>query len=162
MTEKTKQKHWQWAQLFQGSTCCAFRDGVLHYTAVAHTYLSYCCLPVSVTFLPNKAEQIFVCVCACVCVCVFGTILGRVYRLLYMKLSIVHSYIHSFFACLVHITNFPVISDLATPSCPAITFWLSCLSATWFFSTQPLTCSPFHNQLFLFPLMPCQIVLPVM
>ncbi len=32
------------AHLLQGSTCCAFRDGILHILVVTSGYLSYCCL----------------------------------------------------------------------------------------------------------------------
>ncbi len=32
------------AHLLQGSTCCAFRDGILHTLVVTSGYLSYCCL----------------------------------------------------------------------------------------------------------------------
>ncbi len=31
------------AHLLQGSTCCAFRDGILHTLVVTSGYLSYCC-----------------------------------------------------------------------------------------------------------------------
>ncbi len=34
------------AHLFQGSTCCAFRDGILHMLVVTSGYLSYCCLSI--------------------------------------------------------------------------------------------------------------------
>ncbi len=34
------------AHLLQGSTCCAFRDGILHILVVMSGYLSYCCLSV--------------------------------------------------------------------------------------------------------------------
>ncbi len=34
------------AQLLQGSTCCAFRDGILHTLVVKCSYLSYCCLSI--------------------------------------------------------------------------------------------------------------------
>ncbi len=32
--------------LLQGSTCCAFRDGILHTLVVTSGYLSYCCLSI--------------------------------------------------------------------------------------------------------------------
>ncbi len=32
------------AHLLQGSTCCAFRDGILHTLVVTSVYLNYCCL----------------------------------------------------------------------------------------------------------------------
>ncbi len=34
------------AHLLQGSTCCVFRDGVLHTLVVMSGYLSYCCLSI--------------------------------------------------------------------------------------------------------------------
>ncbi len=34
------------AHLLQGSTCCAFRDGVLHHLVVTRGYLSYCFLSI--------------------------------------------------------------------------------------------------------------------
>ncbi len=34
------------AHLLQGSTCCAFRDGILHTLVVTSDYLSYCCLSI--------------------------------------------------------------------------------------------------------------------
>ncbi len=34
------------AHLLQGSTCCAFRDGILHILVVMSGYLSYCCLSI--------------------------------------------------------------------------------------------------------------------
>ncbi len=34
------------AHLLQGSTCCAFRDGILHTLVVTSGYLSYCCLSI--------------------------------------------------------------------------------------------------------------------
>ncbi len=34
------------AHLLQGSTCCAFRDGILHTLVVMSGYLSYCCLSI--------------------------------------------------------------------------------------------------------------------
>ncbi len=34
------------AHLLQGSTCCAFRDGILHILVVTIGYLSYCCLSI--------------------------------------------------------------------------------------------------------------------
>ncbi len=34
------------AHLFQGSTSCAFRDGILHNLVVTSGYLSYCCLSI--------------------------------------------------------------------------------------------------------------------
>ncbi len=34
------------AHLLQGSTCCTFRDGILHTFVVTSGYLSYCCLSV--------------------------------------------------------------------------------------------------------------------
>ncbi len=34
------------AHLLQCSTCCAFRDGILHSLAVKSGYLSYCCLSI--------------------------------------------------------------------------------------------------------------------
>ncbi len=34
------------AHLLQGSTCCAFRDGILHILVVTSVYLSYCCLSI--------------------------------------------------------------------------------------------------------------------
>ncbi len=40
------------ARLLQGSTCCAFRDGILHILVVTSGYLSYCCLLSSLTSLP--------------------------------------------------------------------------------------------------------------
>ncbi len=38
------------AHLLQGSTCCAFRDGILHTLVVMSGYLSYCCLFIISTF----------------------------------------------------------------------------------------------------------------
>ncbi len=35
------------AHLLQGSTCCAFRDGILHTLVVMRGYLSYCFLSIS-------------------------------------------------------------------------------------------------------------------
>ncbi len=32
--------------LLQGSTCCVFRDGILHTLVVTSCYLSYCCLSI--------------------------------------------------------------------------------------------------------------------
>ncbi len=32
--------------LLQGSTCCSFRDGILHTLVVTSGYLSYCCLSI--------------------------------------------------------------------------------------------------------------------
>ncbi len=32
--------------LLQGSTCCVFRDGILHILVVTSGYLSYCCLSI--------------------------------------------------------------------------------------------------------------------
>ncbi len=32
--------------LLQGSTCCAFRDGILYTWVVTSGYLSYCCLSI--------------------------------------------------------------------------------------------------------------------
>ncbi len=32
--------------LLQGSTCCAFRDVILHTLVVTSVYLSYCCLSI--------------------------------------------------------------------------------------------------------------------
>ncbi len=32
--------------LLQGSTCCAFRNGILHILVVTSGYLSYCCLSI--------------------------------------------------------------------------------------------------------------------
>ncbi len=32
--------------LFQGSTCCAFRNGILHTLVVTSSSLSYCCLSI--------------------------------------------------------------------------------------------------------------------
>ncbi len=34
------------AHLLQGSTCCAFRDGILHTLVISGGYLSYCCLSI--------------------------------------------------------------------------------------------------------------------
>ncbi len=34
------------AHLLQGSTCCAFRDGILHTLVVTSGYLCYCCLSI--------------------------------------------------------------------------------------------------------------------
>ncbi len=34
------------AHLLQGSTCCVFRDGILHTLVVTSGYLSYCCLSI--------------------------------------------------------------------------------------------------------------------
>ncbi len=34
------------AHLLQGSTCCVFRDGILHILIVTSGYLSYCCLSI--------------------------------------------------------------------------------------------------------------------
>ncbi len=34
------------AHLLQGSTCCAFRDGLLHTLVVTSGYSSYCCLSI--------------------------------------------------------------------------------------------------------------------
>ncbi len=34
------------AHLLQGSTCCAFRDSILHTLVVTSDYLSYCCLSI--------------------------------------------------------------------------------------------------------------------
>ncbi len=34
------------AHLLQGSTCCVFRDGILHTLVVTSDYLSYCCLSI--------------------------------------------------------------------------------------------------------------------
>ncbi len=34
------------AHLLQGSTCCTFRDGILHTLIVMSGYLSYCCLSI--------------------------------------------------------------------------------------------------------------------
>ncbi len=34
------------AHLFQGSTCCVFRDGIMHTLVVTSGYLSYCCLSI--------------------------------------------------------------------------------------------------------------------
>ncbi len=34
------------AHLFQGSTCCVFRDGILQTLVVTSGYLSYCCLSI--------------------------------------------------------------------------------------------------------------------
>ncbi len=34
------------AHLLQGSTCCVFRDGILHTLVVMSGYLSYCCLSI--------------------------------------------------------------------------------------------------------------------
>ncbi len=34
------------AHLLQGSTCCAFRDGILHSLVVTSGYLSYCCISI--------------------------------------------------------------------------------------------------------------------
>ncbi len=34
------------AHLLQGSTCCAFRDGILHNLFVTSGYLSYCSLSI--------------------------------------------------------------------------------------------------------------------
>ncbi len=34
------------AHLLQGSTCCVFRDGVLHILVVSSGYFSYCCLSI--------------------------------------------------------------------------------------------------------------------
>ncbi len=35
------------AHLLQGSTCCAFRDDILHTLVVTSGYLSYCCLSIT-------------------------------------------------------------------------------------------------------------------
>ncbi len=44
------QRHLVWssavAHLLQDSTCCAFRDGILHSLVVTSDYLSYCCLSI--------------------------------------------------------------------------------------------------------------------
>ncbi len=32
--------------MLQGSTCCVFRDGILHTLVVTSCYLSYCCLSI--------------------------------------------------------------------------------------------------------------------
>ncbi len=34
------------AHLLQGSTCCVFRDGILHTLVLTSGYLSYCCLSI--------------------------------------------------------------------------------------------------------------------
>ncbi len=34
------------AHLFQGSMCCAFRDGILHTLVVTSVFLIYCCLSI--------------------------------------------------------------------------------------------------------------------
>ncbi len=34
------------AHLLQGSTCCVFRDDLLHTLGVTSVYLSYCCLSI--------------------------------------------------------------------------------------------------------------------
>ncbi len=34
------------AHLLQGSTCCVFRDDILHILVVTSGYLSYCCLSI--------------------------------------------------------------------------------------------------------------------
>ncbi len=34
------------AHLLQGSTCCAFRDGILHTLVLTNGYLRYCCLSI--------------------------------------------------------------------------------------------------------------------
>ncbi len=34
------------AHLLQGSTCCVFRDGILHTLVITSGYLSYCCLSI--------------------------------------------------------------------------------------------------------------------
>ncbi len=46
-----QERHLVWssaavAHLLQGSTCCAFRDGVLYNLVVTSGYLSYCCLSI--------------------------------------------------------------------------------------------------------------------
>ncbi len=37
----------------QGSTCCVFRDGILHTLVVTSGYLSYCCLSI----ISNQSGQ---------------------------------------------------------------------------------------------------------
>ncbi len=46
-----QERHQVWssaavAHLLQGSTCCAFRDSILHTLVVTSDYLSYCCLSI--------------------------------------------------------------------------------------------------------------------
>ncbi len=41
------------AHLLQGSTCCAFRDCILHTQVVTSGYLSYCCLSI----ISNQSAQ---------------------------------------------------------------------------------------------------------
>ncbi len=46
-----QEQHLMWssaavAHLLQGSTCCAFRDGILHNLVVRSGYLCYCCLSI--------------------------------------------------------------------------------------------------------------------
>ncbi len=41
------------AHLLQGSTCCAFRDGILHTLVATSGYLSYCCL----SFISNQSAH---------------------------------------------------------------------------------------------------------
>ncbi len=43
------------AHLVQGSTCCVFRDGVLHTLVVTSGDLSYCCLSIIFSSDINKA-----------------------------------------------------------------------------------------------------------
>ncbi len=46
-----QERHTEWssaavAHLLQGSTCCAFRDGIQHTLVIMSGYLSYCCLSI--------------------------------------------------------------------------------------------------------------------
>ncbi len=41
------------AHLLQGSTCCEFRDGILHTLVVTSGYLSYCCISI----ISNKSAH---------------------------------------------------------------------------------------------------------
>ncbi len=42
--------------LLQGSTCCAFRDGILHTLVVTSGYLSYCCLSIMSAHSPLTSD----------------------------------------------------------------------------------------------------------
>ncbi len=52
------------AHLLQGSTCCVFRDGILHTLVVTSGYLSYCCLSIisnqsAHSPLPSDINKVF-------------------------------------------------------------------------------------------------------
>ncbi len=47
------------AHLLQGSTCCAFRDGILHTLVVMSGYLSYYCLSIISNQAPNIDKAFF-------------------------------------------------------------------------------------------------------